>query len=209
LLALTFTLGCSAALAGGMNPAKIPVHYDVLETSDTAPAGHLEWNVIEVSTGASLSSGSRNLTLADFSILQFSHGELEKRLKLDRGFYLKLDPPSEKTRPFGFALSGAKSGEHTFCWEWFTPMGTRGAKKIQERGQLTIETRLLGGEWQTILTKLDTDISIRVMPRPSLLQVITRSIKWRINLKQGSEIRWPVVKDKSVVSADAITSATI
>jgi hypothetical protein len=207
LIAL-LTIAGSRGHAGGQGTLVLPPGAKAHVTTETKPAGTLTYEVLDIHTGTIVSSGSRTLKLSDFTVIE-APGQVESRLSLDADFYIGLAPSISNSPTTGFGLVGRSNKRETFCWEWFQKSGPHLAKKLQERGELEFDESNFAPGWQITRMKFLTDISIRVQPKPSVLSLVTKSILWRINIKAGSEIKWPALVHGAVVSADDITSASV
>lgn len=89
--------------------------------------------------------------------------------------------------------------EKCSCWEWFNVKSETHAKKLQETGDVEIKLGAIGEHWEVEYTGFLTDISFRIDRKKSEIPA-SELPKWRLNIRQGSYIKWPVLVNEEVVS---------
>ncbi len=166
--------------------------------------GELRWEILDCKTGSTLSRATRTILARDVIITRTTDaaGEVmfDKRIDLDKGFYVELVETSEQTpgKLSGFALNAGRDGSRTFCWDWFSVEGTSRAMKIQESGELDFSQIAAGSHWVIGHTDVTSAVSLRVFLF-DLSGVNHDAPDWRVQLEKGSRVAWPSVVDGIVV----------
>lgn len=85
----------------------------------------------------------------------------------------------------------------TFSWDWFTIAGPGEAQKLQESGLIRFESAETPCGPEIGQMRFESDVSLRIFEPPNIR--VTEP-KWRVNLRAGTEIRWPSLIDGVVVA---------
>jgi hypothetical protein len=97
----------------------------------------------------------------------------------------------------GFALVGRRTDIPSFSWDWFHVDRPDHAIKIQESGELMFDVEQVAGYFEVRRTEFLTDVSVRIATMGK--RVPKDEPSWRLNIAQGSYMRWPTVVDGNVV----------
>lgn len=186
------------ARAGGLAPPTRSVRH--ISATETTTIGHLAWEVTETSGGRMLGQGRRDIYARDVLVIPRGNGDLEQRIPLSNGFYLKLDS-GRSEQPFGgFGMAAGRDDQRTFCWEWFVVDHPGRARKLQESGTLGFRQEKIGDFWEIAFTRFDSEVSMRVFDSNALrLRITPDSPTWRVRILEDSHIVWPTLVGRRVL----------
>jgi len=164
--------------------------------------GHVEWQASDARSSEVLAEGRKSVRLGEMSIMELQAPDqhlFTKQMPLDEQFTFGIAhglwPTSELA---GFALQGLREGEaRTFCWEWFEPSGPSRATKLQETGELEVQTGCFDGSWQIVRTEFLSDVSLRVK---IMDESPPSQFDWRVLIRKGSWVEWPRLEGGNVVA---------
>ena len=155
--------------------------------------GFLKWEVQEAATNRVLARGEGPVYVKDVVINNLTRrGDrfTPKYIRLNDQFGLHMAefPDPTMNHKSGFGIVGHRYDHPTgFSWEWFEIESRERAAKLQEGGELGIQLKQVGSDWEIARTVFTTDISLRIshdLDTPG-------ATYWRINIAKGSSITWP------------------
>ncbi len=157
--------------------------------------GRIKWSAYDADTMQLLSHGERILYLKDVVIkpIQELH---DKRIELGNHFNFGLVDSSDRQHGDGFGLCGLRDDEKTFSWDWFEVDQPGHAKKLQESGELSFDTKKTPNGNEIDRMEFLTDVSIRVS---RMTDSDPLNFAWRIQISKGSVINWPALVNGEVV----------
>ncbi len=160
----------------------------------TEEIGSLDWTVCDGKTAEVLDQGHTTVRLCDVMIEVIESKEdrqASKLVRLTKDFYFGVVTSLSATPEIvGFAIQAGRNETDTFCWEWFNLTDSAHATKLQEEGELGIEIRNPGEDWQVVRTDFLTDVSLRVK---IFGEPVGSPPAWRVLVRKGASIRWPSV----------------
>jgi hypothetical protein len=124
---------------------------------------------------------------------------MPKTIQLTNEFAIEMAefPVANVTEKQGFGINGRTTDIQSFSWEWFNVQDSKNAAKLQESGQLGIELKQVGTNWEITRTDFNTDVSLRIMRMGT--DPPGSPPRWRINISKGSTITWPSIANGKVV----------
>jgi hypothetical protein len=154
--------------------------------------GEIKWAIYGNGKTALVASGERVLAASDFEIRKITSGQYSKRITLTAPFFFAL---SETGRDLGeekggFGLTGGRTDEKLFSWEWFNIDKPGHAVKIQENGEVNFTAHKTSFGLEIDRLDFPVDISLRTFNKADWLPINPR---WRITILKGSWVRWPAV----------------
>jgi hypothetical protein len=155
--------------------------------------GKIKWTVYETAAFRPLSSGEKELHASDVVITPRGTG-YEKNIGLGNHFNFGLSESCDRHRT-GFGLTGDRTDQKTFSWDWFDVDRPGHAKKLQESGELSFDTKKTSKGTEINRMEFLTDISIRVSRRTDSNPL---NPAWRIKISKGSVVCWPIVVNGKV-----------
>lgn len=197
---LLLVLPCSVH-AGGLAPPN--KEHPGFTSSGSMVIGKVAWEITETSTGKVLGDGAREIRESEVVVIPGKDEDyLEQRIPLSEGFYLKLNAGRDAEQFTGFGMGAGREDIATFCWEWFNVDGRNRALKLQEKGALEFEEMQIGSTWEITRTRFVTDVTMRVADWAR--QKSPRDPEtWRVKILKDSDITWPTIVGKKVMSAEA------
>ena len=168
--------------------------------------GSLKWEIREEATGKILASGDRPVRLKDVTIQDIgavgiagSRRETPKRINLTDQFTLEMAefPAANLSDKSGFGMVVRKTDIQSFSFEWFNVSDSKHAVKLQEAGELGIDLKQVGTDWEITRTEFTSDVSLRVIRMG--VDPPGSPPYWRVNISKGSNITWPSIVNGTVV----------
>ncbi|MBX9666178.1 MAG: hypothetical protein K2X93_01110 [Candidatus Obscuribacterales bacterium] len=156
--------------------------------------GKIKWAISETATSRLLSSGEKELQTSDVVITRRLMLD-KKTIELSDNFNFGLAESCNR-HDAGFGLTGGRTDEKTFSWDWFNVDRPGHAKKLQESGELSFDTKKTPNGTEMNRMEFLTDISIRVSRRTDVNPL---NPAWRIKIFKGSVICWPSLVNGKVV----------
>ena len=151
--------------------------------------GTLTWEIYDTRSQKVVSQGERDFTVDDVKIEQVS--DLFTK-EIDLGDHFRMGIAGS---PDGFALTGTRDDVLTFSWDWFTVDRSGRATKLQEPGELAVETVSTPNGLEISRVEFLTDVSIRVS---RMTDSDPLDPEWRIKVFKGSVIVWPALVNGTV-----------
>lgn len=156
--------------------------------------GSLKWEVREEATGQILARGDGPVHLKDVALREAGFNprrQTPKTIQLTKEFAIEMAefPSPNVTDKTGFGITGRKTDTQSFSWEWFNVRDSQHAAKLQENGELGIELKQVGTDWEITRTEFTTDVSLRIIRMGT--DPPGSPPYWRINISKGSTITWP------------------
>lgn len=160
--------------------------------------GSIKWAIFETATSQLLSSGEKTLHKSDIEIA-LNNDLYNKKIELSSDFNFSLcdNANRDKDANQGFGLSGRRHGDNTFAWDWFQIDRPGHAKKLQESGELSFDTKKTNNGVEINRMEFLTDVSIRIS---RMTDVNPLNPRWRVKILKGSFIYWPFLVNGEVKS---------
>jgi hypothetical protein len=162
--------------------------------------GHLSWIATETGSNTVVARGDSDIRMGDIQVFDRSTARetsYSKAIRLNDTFLLELAdvPPKIQTELRGFGMIAFREDVPASGWDWFDTDNAEHATKLQEGGELRIESKQTGPAWELVYTEFLTDVSFRL----GLDDENPMKPKWRVLVLKGSTIRWPSVLDGKLV----------
>lgn len=181
----------AAVLACPSANAEVPASYGVVKYAiyDFAKADN---SAKPNDSAKPIASGEKVLKANDFVIKKVSARQYSKGISLNGPFTFALSESGRDKveKKGGFGLSGNRSDEKMFGWDWFNIDRPGHATKLQEKGELTFTTRKTAFGDEIDRLDFSTDVSLRVH---NMKDVLPLKPQFRINILKGSWVKWPAV----------------
>jgi hypothetical protein len=212
---LLLAIACSVLIVAGIE-GKIVTRVNIISghpllsqkalvatTDGDKVIGTLKWEIREEATGQILARGDGPVHLKDVALrdsgARSPRRETPKTIQLTKEFAIEMAefPVANVTEKQGFGINGRKTDIQSFSWEWFNVQDSKNAAKLQESGQLGVELKQVGTDWEITRTDFNTDVSLRIMRMGT--DAPGSPPRWRIHISKGSTITWPSIVNGKVV----------
>jgi TonB family protein len=164
--------------------------------------GSLKWEIKEEATGKVIANGDAPVYLKDVAIDEApnpTRRQTPKRIQLTNEFTLEMAefPSASLAEKTGFGLAARRANMNSFSFEWFNVTDSKRGVKLQEGGELGIDLKQVGTDWEVTRTEFTTDVSLRILRMG--IDPAGGPPYWRVNILKGSNITWPSIVSGKVV----------
>jgi len=150
----------------------------------------------------------RDECFQDPSATEVAETWYHKSLQLSEDYYVGYSehPSTSGYVGFGFGsgigkIPNSPACKLTFSWDWFNVTSPGVAVKLQESGGLEFEQHDLATGPEITHMVFKTDVSLRIFRMGAS---IPTKPDWRILVREGSEIFWPSLVDRTLVSNGSV-----